>query len=137
MPEKAHASPTKQFFVNMITKDISVQDCILDLLDNSIDGARSVVRQRTAILDGTEAGRDAGGGVELKEGAGGGVELREGAADEANAQPPVERPPVAGTEYEDFAVDIEFDSDHFRISGNCGGISVNDALNYAFHFGRR
>ena len=40
MSVKADASPTKEFFVNMITRDISLQDCILDLLDNSVDGAR-------------------------------------------------------------------------------------------------
>jgi hypothetical protein len=33
--------PTKEFFVNMITRDITIQDAILDLLDNSIDGAKN------------------------------------------------------------------------------------------------
>ena len=32
-------SPTKQFFIDMITRDISIKDAIIDLLDNSIDGA--------------------------------------------------------------------------------------------------
>ena len=32
-------SPTKQFFIDMITRDISIEDAIIDLLDNSIDGA--------------------------------------------------------------------------------------------------
>lgn len=36
----ADGSPSKQFFVSMITKDIALEDCILDLLDNSIDGAQ-------------------------------------------------------------------------------------------------
>lgn len=31
--------PTKQFFIEMITRDISVEDAIVDLIDNSIDGA--------------------------------------------------------------------------------------------------
>jgi hypothetical protein len=31
--------PTKDFFVNMITRDIDIKDAIVDLLDNSIDGA--------------------------------------------------------------------------------------------------
>lgn len=35
-----HAYPTKDFFVKMITRDIALEDCIFDLLDNSIDGAR-------------------------------------------------------------------------------------------------
>ena len=38
-PSKAHASPTKAFFVNMITRDITLADSILDLIDNSVDGA--------------------------------------------------------------------------------------------------
>lgn len=37
---KIHADPTKDFFVTMITRDILLRDCIFDLLDNSIDGAR-------------------------------------------------------------------------------------------------
>ncbi len=37
--KKALANPTKTFFVRMITKDILLEDCILDLIDNSIDGA--------------------------------------------------------------------------------------------------
>ena len=32
-------SPTKQFFIDMITRDISIEDAIVDLLDNCIDGA--------------------------------------------------------------------------------------------------
>ncbi len=32
------AGPTKQFFVSMITRDIELEDAILDLLDNCIDG---------------------------------------------------------------------------------------------------
>lgn len=36
---KADASPTKAFFVRMLTRDITLDDCILDLVDNSIDAA--------------------------------------------------------------------------------------------------
>jgi hypothetical protein len=36
----AEGAPSKQFFVSMITKDISLEDCMLDLLDNAIDGAQ-------------------------------------------------------------------------------------------------
>lgn len=32
-------NPTKTFFVQMITRDITINDAIIDLLDNSIDGA--------------------------------------------------------------------------------------------------
>lgn len=34
----AHASPTKRFFVEMLTRDIDLEDAILDLLDNCVDG---------------------------------------------------------------------------------------------------
>jgi hypothetical protein len=35
-------NPTKTFFIEMITRDISIKDAILDLLDNSIDGANII-----------------------------------------------------------------------------------------------
>jgi len=35
----AKADPTKEFFIDMITRDIGLDECIFDLLDNSIDGA--------------------------------------------------------------------------------------------------
>jgi hypothetical protein len=35
-------NPTKTFFIEMITRDISIKDAILDLLDNSIDGANEI-----------------------------------------------------------------------------------------------
>jgi hypothetical protein len=35
----AVAIPTKQFFVSMLTRDISLADAILDLIDNCLDGA--------------------------------------------------------------------------------------------------
>jgi Histidine kinase-, DNA gyrase B-, and HSP90-like ATPase len=34
----AIASPTKDFFVRMLTRDIELQDALLDLLDNCVDG---------------------------------------------------------------------------------------------------
>ncbi|MCA0269849.1 MAG: ATP-binding protein [Bacteroidetes bacterium] len=37
--DSAVAVPTKQFFVSMLTRDISLADAILDLVDNSLDGA--------------------------------------------------------------------------------------------------
>ncbi|WP_051447539.1 ATP-binding protein [Rhizobium leguminosarum] len=37
--EAAVAIPTKQFFVSMLTRDITLADAILDLLDNCLDGA--------------------------------------------------------------------------------------------------
>ena len=43
---KAMGTPTKQFFVNMLTRDIDLRDAILDLLDNCLDG---VVRQKKKV----------------------------------------------------------------------------------------
>ncbi len=37
--DRAIAIPTKSFFVSMLTRDISLEDAILDLLDNCLDGA--------------------------------------------------------------------------------------------------
>lgn len=39
MENSIAGNPTKSFFITMITRDISIEDAILDLLDNSIDGA--------------------------------------------------------------------------------------------------
>ncbi len=36
--ETVHATPTKRFFVDMLTRDIELHDAILDLLDNCVDG---------------------------------------------------------------------------------------------------
>jgi hypothetical protein len=39
MPDNSvNASPTKRFFVEMLTRDIEIPDAILDLLDNCVDG---------------------------------------------------------------------------------------------------
>lgn len=40
-----HAYPRKQFFIEMFTRDIGLEDCILDLVDNSMDallGAQNI-----------------------------------------------------------------------------------------------
>lgn len=90
---KAHATPTKDFFVRMITKDISLEDCILDLIDNCLDGARKVkhlVSAEARIFN-----------------------------------------------YSGFKAEIWLSPGHFRIVDNCGGISISEAIDYAFHFGRR
>jgi hypothetical protein len=42
--DQAQASPTKQFFVSMLTRDISLADAILDLLDNCLDGAMRLAK---------------------------------------------------------------------------------------------
>lgn len=42
------ASPVKSFFVSMLTRDISLEDAILDLLDNCVDGVLRSKRQRSS-----------------------------------------------------------------------------------------
>jgi hypothetical protein len=39
---KINASPTKEFFISMIVKDISLEDAIAELIDNSVDGALKI-----------------------------------------------------------------------------------------------
>jgi hypothetical protein len=91
--KSADAMPTKDFFVRMITRDISLEDCILDLIDNCLDGARREISR-------------------------------------TNASPIVES-------YNGFRSELSIDATQFRIDDNCGGISVSNAIDYAFHFGRR
>jgi len=92
--DKVHASPTKAFFVRMLTRDITLDDCILDLVDNSIDGAwESTGARPTDVL-----------------------------VDDSLAA---------------YSIQIELSQDSFRISDNCGGITLNEAVEYAFTFGRR
>lgn len=93
MKMKAHASPTKEFFIDMITRDIGLEECIFDLLDNCIDGAERQAKSR-------------------------------------KDNPPNNR-------YEGFFAKIFIHSDSFSIEDNCGGIPIDVAVDYAFHFGRR
>jgi len=39
-PDRARATPTKAFFVEMLVKDVSLESAVLDLVDNCIDGAK-------------------------------------------------------------------------------------------------
>jgi hypothetical protein len=77
----------------MLTRDISLDDCILDLVDNSIDGAWKVSGKHPS-------------------------ELR------------------VNKDLSRFKVEIQFSDKQFRISDNCGGITLDDAAEYAFTFGR-
>ena len=79
---KANANASRAFFVRMLTRDISVEDCILDLLDNSVDSAwKAHGRQPLTIKDGPDFSQvridldfdperfsivDNGGGMSLK-----------------------------------------------------------------------
>ncbi len=86
-PEKIiNASPTKEFFINMLVRDIELQPAIAELVDNSLDGVRKF-----------------------------------------------------RTKYgykEECAIQVLFSGDEFKIIDTCGGISVSDARNYCFRFGR-
>ena len=43
---EADASPTKELFMEMFIRDLSLEDCILDLVDNSID---SLIKNRVSM----------------------------------------------------------------------------------------
>jgi hypothetical protein len=91
---KAIANPTKEFFVTMITRDITLEDCILDLIDNSVDGAWRGAGSRPI-----------------------------GLADEADLSK--------------YFISITISPQVFQITDNCGGMTLDDAVNHAFSFGRR
>ncbi|MEM6538864.1 MAG: ATP-binding protein [Pseudomonadota bacterium] len=91
---KADANPTKAFFVRMITRDITLEDCIFDLIDNSIDGAWELAGGHPLSLDDK-------------------------------------------TDLSAYKISIHIRDDGFEISDNCGGISLDDAAEYAFTFGRK
>jgi len=42
-PTTVNAKPVKAFFVSMLTRDISLEDAILDLIDNCVDGALRII----------------------------------------------------------------------------------------------
>lgn len=91
---KAGANPTKEFFVRMITRDITLEDCILDLIDNSVDGAwRSEGSRPMGISQDADLSR--------------------------------------------YRIKITASPELFCIEDNCGGMSLDDAVNHAFSFGRK
>ena len=87
----AVGDPTKDFFVFMITKDLDLADCIFDLIDNCIDGARK--------------------------------------AQKLKGQP--------STDLAGYSVKLTFGKESFRIEDNGSGISVKEARESAFRFGRK
>ena len=90
----AHANPTKAFFVSMITRDITLEDSILDLIDNSVDSAWR-----------REGSRPIGLG------------------DDADLSR--------------YRISISTSPERFSIRDNCGGMTLDDAVERAFSFGRR
>lgn len=91
---EAAANPTKEFFVSMLTRDISIEDCILDLIDNSVDAAWE---------------------------------------SEGGSLPGIE----PSSRLENYRVELRISPEGFAISDNCGGLSLEDATQYAFNFGNR
>ncbi len=90
---RACANPTKAFFVRMITRDITLEDSILDLIDNSVDGAWRNEGSRPMGL---------GGDTILSK----------------------------------YRISIHASPDQFSIKDNCGGMTFDNAVEYAFNFGR-
>ncbi len=42
---RANANPSKAFFITMLTRDIDLSDCVLDLLDNAVDGITEAAKR--------------------------------------------------------------------------------------------
>lgn len=42
--KRIDAAPTKKFFIEMLTRDIGLEQAVLDLIDNSVDGAKRMVK---------------------------------------------------------------------------------------------
>ena len=90
----ANVYPTKAFFTNMITRDITLEDSILDLIDNSIDGASKCEGHPPINLD-------------------------------------------DNIDFSNYRISINASPGGFSIIDNCGGMTLDDAADYAFTFGRR
>lgn len=84
---KVNANPTKEFFIKMLTRDIELEPAIVELVDNSLDGAKAFMKENDGQID-------------------------------------------------MLSIDIKFDENEFSISDNCGGISIKEAQDYVFRFGR-
>ena len=84
-PRVIHAEPTKELFIYMLVRDIPLTRAIVDLIDNSVDGATRL---------------------------------------QSNGS------------YEGLWIKISANKNLFQIEDNCGGITVREAEEYAFKFGR-
>ena len=49
--KSVEAKPEKNFFVNMLTRDIELKDAVLDLLDNCVDGALRTLAEKDKSSD--------------------------------------------------------------------------------------
>ncbi|MGM3307859.1 ATP-binding protein [Anabaena sp. WFMT] len=80
-----HAEPTKDLFIYMLVRDIPLIRAIIDLVDNSVDGATHL---------------------------------------------------QSNENYEGLWIKILAKNEYFEIQDNCGGITIKEAEEYAFKFGR-
>jgi Histidine kinase-, DNA gyrase B-, and HSP90-like ATPase len=90
------ASPTKEFFIDILVRDVELTYAIAELVDNSVDGAKLLRSNKSSTKD----------------------------------------PKKSQDIFKGLYISINFDSEHFQIVDNCGGISVDTARKYAFKFGR-
>lgn len=104
------ARPTKRFFVRMLVRDIELVPAIVDLVDNSVDGAKRQLAQNPPVAPHETSGRD---------------------DDDAAAGVHDAREDLSG-----HRVAIAVSPDSFVIEDDCGGIELLDAVRYAFRFGR-
>jgi hypothetical protein len=100
------ARPTKRFFVRMLVRDIELVPAIVDLIDNSVDGAKRLAAERTK---GTKA---------------------------KGSSKPRKAKAADAIDLSGHHIDIEVDENVFVIEDDCGGIELDRAMNYAFRFGR-
>jgi hypothetical protein len=104
----ANASPSKEFFVRTLIRDIALDDCIFDLVDNSIDGARESLRAKEAK--------------------------------KAKGRRKKEIHPYelqTSDKLKDYSIRIQISPDKFEIRDNSGGITLDEAAERAFNFGRQ
>jgi len=52
--QQINAEPTKTFFVEMLTRDIALEQAVLDLVDNSVDGAKALRSDGDRPFEGRE-----------------------------------------------------------------------------------
>ena len=97
----------------MLVKDIELVPAILDLVDNSIDGAKRV--RPPVVAEDTENGGIAGT-----------HHVTNDSNDNGDA----------ASRFGGLFVKITVDGERFEIEDNCGGMSLEAARSYAFKFGR-
>ncbi|MEZ7195982.1 ATP-binding protein [Pseudodesulfovibrio karagichevae] len=104
---KVDTSPTKRI-VGELTKDATVEACLFDLIDNSIDAARNTLLKKASnVIDGDTL------------------------PDASNADHTLPE------SYEGFQIDLTLNGERFALSDNCGGIKSEDLSNMVLRFGKQ